>query len=123
MRCHVRETELARIGASVLGACAATAPAASNGAAAANTGVPESHSVAAGTGAKFWGDYQQVFRNGQEPYCKREAETGSRTTVTETCLTKALLIEEQEHTRNFATGLQNSAVTPMASPNAQAGIR
>jgi hypothetical protein len=78
--------------ASALAACATNAPVDTSVKAPASASKPAAAPATTAVAAddkKAGKGYRQITKNGEEYFCRREAVTGSRTEVVETCLTKA----------------------------------
>jgi hypothetical protein len=92
--------------ASVLAACASApppaAPAAPARAAVASTAAP-------GKAATADAEFKRVQRGGKELFCKREAITGSRTNVQETCLTESELAAYHENAQRILRDMAGGA--------------
>lgn len=90
--------------ASALAACAANAPVNTSAKATASAGTP-ANGAAAADDKKSAKGYRQVTKNGVEYFCRREAVTGSRTEVVDTCLTKAQMDSATENSQDLVRRL------------------
>jgi hypothetical protein len=88
MRRQINRNFLAIAAASALAACAANAPVGTSVKATGSASASKPVATAADDKKAAKG-YRQVTKNGVEYFCRREAVTGSRTEVVDTCLTKA----------------------------------
>lgn len=93
MKREIAAVSSALVAALLVAGCASTTSA-SSAAPAALAAKPESANITADEDKEdkkvgTAGGYRMVTRNGAEVYCKRQLVTGSRTNVTETCLTAA----------------------------------
>lgn len=70
--------------------------------------------------AGSYGDYRVVKRDGVEIYCKRELVMGSRTNMTETCLTAQQMEAQKNGTDEFLRRVQDMSNTaPGTSPSGE----
>jgi hypothetical protein len=106
----------------LLTACATNPSQPSAGAASVVPKTAQASPVAPGTGTtatastgKLPKGYRRMTQNGQEYVCRREAATGSRTEIVETCMTQAEFDDATKHGQAFLQDLQNTTVQPPAS--------
>jgi invasion protein IalB len=93
-------------GALALAACASQGPATSAGASADRQG---SSTTSSGSKGAPSGYYRKVI-DGQEVFCQRDPDLGSRVQRSEKCLTRDQLDEEQRNSHNVMQDIQRSGV-------------
>jgi hypothetical protein len=70
--------------------------------------------------AGSYGDYRVVKRGGVEIFCKRELVTGSRTNMTETCLTEQQMEAQRNGNDEFLRRVQDMSNTaPGTNPSGE----
>jgi len=93
-------------GTLALAACASQAPVTSTG-----TAAPQQGSRTASNGSKATpnGYYRKVI-DGQEVFCQKDPDLGSRVQRSEKCLTREQLDDEQRNSHNVMQDIQRSGV-------------